>query len=265
MADETNTTETTSSAETTQATTDATSGGSDAQGNVADTGTDADATADTSLLGAADATAGDGSDGKDGEGDGKGSDDGEGKADGQAEGAPETYDLKITVPGDDGKDEEIPIDAELLAKATPVLKELNLTNEQASKVASLVPEIQQRIVQQQADDFTALKADWAKEVQADKEIGGAKWKETEAFAAKALDTFGAPSVKDKDGNETNPFRKLLNESGFGNHPDMIRMFRNIGEKLGEGDFVRGDGVKAEKKDRVRIMYENDPPREVKQQ
>jgi hypothetical protein len=43
------------------------------------------------------------------------------------------------------------------------------------------------------------------------------------------------------------------------------LLRSIGEKLGEGEFVRGDGVKAEKKDRVRELYPNDPPKEVKQQ
>lgn len=215
---------------------------------------------DTSLLGGASAEAGAGDAGKDGEGDGKSGNDGEGEAD--AEGPPETYELKVTVPGADGKDEEVPIDAELLTKATPILKELNLTNDQANKVAALVPEIQSRILQTQADAFEAMKADWAKEAKSDPEIGGAKWKETEAFAAKALDALGFPSVKDKDGNETNPFRKLLNESGFGNNPDMIRAWRRVGEKIGEGEFVRGDGVVAEKNDRVRTLYPNDPPKEV---
>lgn len=238
-------------------------GGDNAQSGVADKGADGDSAAETSLLGAADAAAGDGSDGKDGAQDGKSGDDSESKADDPQ--VPETYELKVTVQNAEGKDEDVPIDAELLTKATPILKELGLTNDQANKVAALVPEIQSRIVQQQADDFAALKADWAKEVQADKEIGGAKWKETEALAAKALDTFGAPSVKDKDGNETNPFRKVLNDSGFGNHPEVIRMFRNIGEKLGEGEFVRGGEVKAEKKDRVRTLYPDDLPKEVKQQ
>lgn len=261
MADEPNTTGTQSSAETTPPTNDASSGGDN--GGAVKSGDDAGkenaGSDDTSLLGGASAEAGAGDDGKDGEGDGKSGDDGKGEAD--VEGPPETYELKVTVPGADGKDEEVPIDAELLTKATPILKELNLTNDQANKVAALVPEIQSRILQVQADEFTAMKADWAKEAQADKEIGGAKWRETEAFAAKALDTFGAPSVKDKDGNETNPFRKLLNDSGFGNHPDVIRMFRNIGEKLGEGEFVRGDGAKAEKPDRVRTLYPNDLPKE----
>lgn len=262
MADDT--TDNQSSAETTQ-TSDASSGGGDAQGNVADTGTDADQTADSSLLGSADAAAGDGSDGEGGGKDDQDGGDGDGKADAQAEGPPETYELKVTVQGEDGKDQDVPIDAELLTKATPVLKELGLTNEQANKVASLVPEIQSRILQTQADDFSALKADWAKEIKADPEFGGAKWKETEANAAKALDTFGAPSVKDKDGNETNPFRNLLNESGFGNHPEMIRMFAKIGKQLGEGEFVRGDGARAEKQDRVRVLYPDDKPKEVKQQ
>jgi hypothetical protein len=155
------------------------------------------------------AKAGDGDGGKDDDATAKtANDDDKGKAD--AEGPPETYELKVTVQGEDGKDEEVPIDAELLAKATPILKEIGLTNEQANKVAALVPELRRVCFRQQADDFTALKTEWAKAAKEDKEIGGAKWKETEAFAAKALDTFGAAKGSD--------FRKLLDESASATIP-----------------------------------------------
>lgn len=239
----------------------ASSGGGD---NGADAGADkAVDDNDASLLGDAGTKAGDGDGGKDADADKSADGDGKGEADAKAEGPPETYDLKVTIKAEDGTETPVEIDQGLLSEATPTLKELGLTNEQANKVAALVPSIQQRLIQQQADNFAAMKADWAKEVQDDPELGGAKWAETEALAAKALDTFGAPSVKDKDGNETNPFRKLLNDTGLGNQPDMIRMFRSIGEKLGEGDFVRGEAGAKQKPDRVRELYPNDPPKEVK--
>lgn len=241
---------------------DADQGGADSGADQGNDGADGD---DTSLLGSAAADDGAGDRDEGGEGDGKGDDDDQSKADGP----PEAYDLKVTVKDAEGKDVDVPIDAELLEKATPVLKEIGLTNDQANQVAALVPEIQsqieQKLAQTQADSFSAMKADWAKEAQGDKEIGGSKWKETEALAAKALAAFGAPSeIKEVDGKnvETNPFRVLLNETGLGNHPVMIRMFRNIGEKLGEGDFVRGEGGGAQKQDRVRTLYPNDKPKEV---
>lgn len=211
-----------------------------------------------SLLGGAGSDAGDGDDSAGSEGAGEGGDDGEGKADGP----PEAYDLKVTTAGEDGAEVEVPIDTELLAEATPVLKEIGLTNDQANKLAPLVVKVQERVLKAQADDFTALKAGWAKQVQDDPEIGGKNWAETEALAAKALDTFGAPSVKDADGNETNEFRALLNETGLGNHPVLVRMFRQIGEKVGEdSDIVRTDVVPQAKLSRAEILYPNDVPKQ----
>jgi hypothetical protein len=219
---------------------------------------------EASLLGGAGTETGSGDGGQDGQ---QGKKDG-GDGEGQADGAPEAYDLKLTVieKNDKGEDVETPIemDQALVEAATPVLKKLNLTNDQANELVGLVPQIQERVLQAQADDHSALKAQWAKEVQADKELGGKNWSATEALAAKALDHFGAPSEKDKDGNETNPFRVLLNETGLGNHPEMVRMFRKIGEAVGEDSTVRGDGAAAQKVDRLEVLYPDDVPKDQKQ-
>lgn len=223
---------------------------------------DAGSDADSSLLGdaKADADAGTGDGGADDTGDGEDGGDNQDKADGP----PETYDLKVTTKAEDGTDTEVEIDKALLDEATPTFKELGLTNDQANKLAPLAVKVQERMAQAQADDFTAMKTAWAKEAKADKDIGGAKWAETEALAARALDTFGAPSAKDKDGNETNPFRILLNDTGLGNHPDMIRMFRAIGEKLGEDTVLANNALKATKPDRLAVLYPDDVPKDQKQ-
>lgn len=225
------------------------SSGGDAQGGDGD---------EASLLGGAGAEAGSGDSGKDGEeGDeGKGS----GKDAQAASDVPETYELKPFTVGEGDDAIQIEIDAALLESVTPTLKEAGVTQDQLTKIApTVVPQIQQRLVEQQADDHSALKAQWAKEVQSDKEIGGKNWTETEALAAKALDHFGAPSEKDADGNETNPFRVLLNETGLGNHPEMVRMFRKIGAALGEDSTVRGDGAAPQKVDRLEVLYPDDVP------
>lgn len=209
--------------------------------------------ADT-FLGSAKSEPGDGASGKDGNAVGDQDDGDSNSASAAADGPPETYELTVTTKDAEGNDVPVEIDQALLAEATPILKELGLNNEQASKVAAFVPKITDTILTKQADEFAAMRAGWAKDCQKDKEIGGANWKETETLAAKALDTFGAPEGSD--------FRKLLNESGFGDHPEMIRMFRRIGEKLGEDPLTpSADGGKAEKPDRVRTLYPNDLPKE----
>jgi antitoxin component of RelBE/YafQ-DinJ toxin-antitoxin module len=240
-------------------------GGADAQGGDAGSGTDGNDADGGSLLSKAGAPTGDGSDGEggntDGEGDGK-----DGKDDASAsDGPPETYELAPIKVGEGDDAVEIEIDVALLEAATPVFKEVGLTNDQAQKLVPLAIKVQERLLGQQADDFEALKSDWVKAVHKDKELGGAKWAETETLAAKAMDTFAGPSeMKVIDGKkvETNPFRVVLDNSGLGNHPEFMRVFRRIGEKLGEDKPTETSttGQKA-KPDRVRELYPNDPPKE----
>lgn len=253
MADETqtDTTETENSTTETSKSDAVVDGGTDA-GTVtgdADQGDD-----DTSLMGKAGAESGDGSDAADGEEGDKDGDDDTAKA---ADAVPDTYEL--TLP------EGVTLDTELLAEATPVLKELGLTNDQASKLTPLVPKIYERVAKQQIDAFAELRKGWAKETVQDKEIGGKNWPETEAFVAKALDTFGSPSeMKEVDGKmvETNEFRILLNETGLGDHPAMVRMFRAIGQKVGEDTtFARSEAATTTKKSREEILYPDDVPKQ----
>lgn len=214
-----------------------------------------------SLLGDA-AAPGAGDGGEDGKAPTENDADGEGEA--AASGPPETYDLKVTTKGEDGSDVEVPIDTVILEKATPLLKELGLTNEQANKLAPLAIDIQQRVATQQADEFKAMKADWAKQAKEDSEIGGAKFNETLALSAKVLDAFGAKSEKNDKGEEQNEFRALLNDTGLGNHPVMLKMFRSIGEQLGEDShLIRGDAMPQSKKSREEILYPDDVPTKAK--
>jgi hypothetical protein len=169
---------------------------------------------------------------------------------------PETYDLKLTVQGEDGKEAEVAIDNALLETATPILKELKLTNEQANKVAALVPKVQERLIQQQNDAFAETRTQWAKQAQEDPEIGGKNWKSTQSLAAKALDHFVGPAADDK-GNK-NEFRQLLDDTGLGNHPAMIRFCRKVGEGLAEdGTLARGSEGPRAKPDRLEALYPED--------
>jgi hypothetical protein len=235
--------------------------GADAGGGDADKPTDnGDAGNDTSIAGSAtEAGKGDGGEdgGKDGE-DATAKGDAEGK---DAEGVPETYELTVTVKDDKGEDVPVEIDTQLLAEATPILKELKLNNEQASKVASLVPKFYDRVAQVQADAFGEMAADWAKEAKADPEIGGKNWAETEHLVARAMDHFAGPVEIEKDGEKVpNAFRKLLDDSKIGNHPEWLRVLRKIGAALGEDSkLARSESTKAEAKPREEVMYPDDVP------
>lgn len=140
--------------------------------------------------------------------------------------APERYDLTL---------EGFSIDPDLVQNADPVLREIGLSNEAANKLLPVARDIMARtqdMLTRQIQDAAAIqKKAWYDAFVADPEIGGGRRSETEHLAAKALDALGY-----RDGH---PFRQALNDSGFGNHPDMIRAFRRLGEVIGEdGTFVR---------------------------
>lgn len=172
---------------------------------------------------------------------------GEGGDKPQGEGAavvPEKYEL--TLP------EGVTVDQAMLDEATPVFKKIGLSNEQASELVPVGLKMAEGAAKATVDQIVAAgqaqRKEWLDAAKADTEIGGAKWEESTHNAAKALDAFGF-----KAGH---PFRKALEETGFGNHPDMIRAFAKIGANMvGEdGDFIRTDA--ASPVDALTALYPN---------
>lgn len=142
---------------------------------------------------------------------------------------PEAYEL--TLP------EGMALDADLLGEVTPVFKEIGLTNEAANKLmpfaAKLLEKSRTPFETQMLEAISAQRKAWLDEAKSAEDIGGPKWDATLGVAAKGLDAMGF-----KAGTQ---FRALLNDSGLGNHPDMIRAFAKLGELAGEeGDFARAD-------------------------
>lgn len=160
----------------------------------------------------------------------------------EASGPPEAYELAL---------EGTELDAEAVAEAEPILRELGLSNEAANKLlpvaASLVSKAADRALQTIVEAGAAQRKTWLEEFKADPEIGGAKQAETEHLAAKGLDALGFA--------KGHPFRAILTETGFGNHPDMIRAWRKIGEMVGEDGFVRNDAAQTQS-DPLTALYPN---------
>jgi hypothetical protein len=167
-------------------------------------------------------------------------------------GPPEKYELALK----DADGNDITLDAEAVQAAEPVFRELNLTNEQAQKLMPVAKDFAERTQQatlaQIIEAGANQKKDWLDAFKADPEIGGAKADETTHLAAKGLDALGFP--------EGSAFRKALTETGFGNHPDMIRAFRKVGEMVGEDGFERASTSATDKPDRLSALYPDDVPK-----
>lgn len=163
-----------------------------------------------------------------------------GKTDGDAgtkdgkSGAPEQYEFKAV----DGAE----ISTEALADFSEVAKELNLSQDAAQKVLDkMAPALARR----QAEAIEGVKTQWADTARTDKEFGGDKLAENLAVAKKALDTFGTPEL-----------RTLLNESGLGNHPEVIRVLYRAGKAISEDGLVQGTRASAAQGDPAKRMFPN---------
>ena len=134
------------------------------------------------------------------------------------QGAPENYEFNSKV-----ADAPQELDSEVLTAFGDVAKELDLPQEDAQKVLNKVaPVIQER----QAKMLEQVRADWANESQSDEEFGGEALTENLNVAKQALDAFG-----------TDAFKSLLQETGFGNHPEIIRFMYRAGKAISEDSYV----------------------------
>ena len=131
------------------------------------------------------------------------------------EGAPEKYEFKAP----EGKQ----LDAETVEAFSEVAKELNLTQDAAQKMLTAMSD---KLGARQAAQVDAVRSQWAESSKADKEFGGDKITENLSVAKKALDTFGTAEL-----------RSLLNDSGLGNHPEVIRFMFRAGKAISEDRYV----------------------------
>ena len=134
------------------------------------------------------------------------------------EGAPEKYEFNAKVA--DAPDE---LDPEVLTAFGEVAKELNLPQEAAQKVLDKVAPV---IQAKQAKVLEEVKAGWVSDSQADKEFGGENLNDNLEVAKSALDAFGNQALK-----------SLLVETGFGNHPEIIRFMYRAGKAISEDSYV----------------------------
>lgn len=149
--------------------------------------------------------------------------------------APEKYEFKLP-------DGNAALSGETLAAFEGVARELDLPQDQAQKV---IDKLAPAISAQNAAAFEQAKTDWSSASASDKEFGGDKLPENLAVAKKAVDQFASPEL-----------RKLLESFGFGNHPEMVRLFYRVGQQISEDKFVSGGTRGATRNSAASVLYDN---------
>ncbi len=134
------------------------------------------------------------------------------------QGAPDQYEFQTKVA--DAPEE---LDPDVVTAFGDVAKDLDLPQDAAQKVLDkMAPVIQAK----QAKVLEQVRSDWANDSQSDTEFGGEALAANLDVAKTALDTFGTDSLK-----------SLLQETGFGNHPEIIRFMYRAGKAISEDEYV----------------------------
>lgn len=135
----------------------------------------------------------------------------------EQKGAPETYEIEAP--------KGVTYDAEVMGNASEVFRELNLPNDAANKI---VNSIAPAIAEAQAKQIKAIRDQWETAFKTDPDIGGDKADETLAMSAKGRDAFGSDALK-----------QLLEDTGFGSHPEFLRYFAAVGRATSNDGMVGG--------------------------
>lgn len=149
--------------------------------------------------------------------------------------APEKYDLKVP--------EGSVLSDEALQKITDYAKANKLSQEAAQKMVEVQSEAVSEHSKNLQDQFKQISEDWKTQASQDKEYGGDGFSRNVEMAHRVVDRFATPE-----------FKQALNDSGFGNHPELLRVFVRIGKAMSEGSLVTASAGTKIQKTPEEIMY-----------
>lgn len=152
---------------------------------------------------------------------------------------PEKYDLKLP--------EDTLFDPAALEGIGAFARDLGLTQEEAQKLVerdnALLGEFTKHIDTVRQTAWADQVKQWADTVQADPELGGANFQQTKFYADKFMRTFATPA-----------FREAVEKTGFGNHPELVRVIAKAGRMLGEDQPPTSGGGDGTHKDPAKILF-----------
>lgn len=157
---------------------------------------------------------------------------GENKSESEVASAPEEY-------GTFELPDNFDMNEETLGEYHTFAKENNLTQEQAQRGVDMVAQMKQAEMTQ----WVEQQKSWVDDAKSDAEYGGDKFEQNIAVAVKARDSFG-----------TSEFNEMLDTSGLGNHPEMIRFLNRVGKAISEDSVVVGGTSTTGNQTRESVLY-----------
>lgn len=137
------------------------------------------------------------------------------------EGDQKPVEYKLKAPKDSG------ISAEGLKEIEEFAKTNGLSQDAAQALVERENDLLLTIKEQQQEQMEKMSNEWRKTVENDKVWGGDNLKQTSFYSNQALQKFGS-----------NELRQGLIDTGFGNHPEVVKFFAKVGKALSPGTFEK---------------------------
>lgn len=134
--------------------------------------------------------------------------------------------------------EDVSFSKEAQTDFAQLAQSLHLTSQQAQQLI----DFETRFARQMAKETQAQQQQWVQETQA---FFGPHWQQEISLAVRAADTFGGPQL-----------RALLEETGLGNHPVIVRTFNEIGKRISEDVSPGGSSSVCADKTFTEALYGN---------
>jgi len=136
---------------------------------------------------------------------------------------PDKYEFKVP--------EGAQLNEALIAEATPLFKEMGLSQENAQKLFDFHNKAIADVASAPGKAYEDLRTSWRNDTVANKELGDGKAlrPEVQANIAKAIDSL--PNAKD--------FRAAMDLTGVGDNPAFVAAVNHWAKALAEGTLVRG--------------------------
>lgn len=155
------------------------------------------------------------------ESDSKSKDD-EKKTDQEKDKSTDKYELKV------GKESLLSNDQ--VQEIEAYARQQGFSNDQAQALLNREEKLLSAYKESLHTEFEATANKWTEDLKSDKEIGGDNFSKSVKIAERVIDRFATES-----------FKKSLNETGFGNHPELVRTFVKIGQAMAEDTFEPSKG------------------------
>jgi len=135
------------------------------------------------------------------------------------------------------------LDQDRLEQLVTYAKEKQLAPEFAQEILNREASVLQSYVEKQQEQVEAQIEDWKAQAINDKEIGGEEFKTNVELARRVVEKYGSSS-----------FMKELTNTGFGNHPEVIRIFARLGKLMDSDKIVTPSATTSDKKPLEQLFY-----------